>query len=226
MGSGIRIGGQPIQVEAGICSNPEPLPAIRELPLGHIDVAWYLLAELEAVTGLDTGILAGFEDRLEEGQIPMLEIALRLKALQADIDRLDAVEFSNHYTSYLESSAYMLTRGGSLVKPFDATAPERCQISTLDLVPPFDVGIEQAAKDAILAYGIHSALANLPMSLAELETALGKKFTGPFPGKSVFDELSSGENPQEELDNVIENIISALFRNDDLTPYRFWLVGL
>ena len=43
--SDIKIGGRPIAMEAGTCSNPNPLPAIRELPLGHIDVAWYMLAE-------------------------------------------------------------------------------------------------------------------------------------------------------------------------------------
>ena len=69
-GSDIRIGGQPIQLKAGTCSNPDPLPAVRDLPLGHSDVAWYLLAEVEAVTGLDKGILVTLENRLVEGRIP------------------------------------------------------------------------------------------------------------------------------------------------------------
>ena len=48
-GRDVQIGGRPIAMEAGTCSNPDPLPAIRELPLGHIDVAWYMLAEAETV---------------------------------------------------------------------------------------------------------------------------------------------------------------------------------
>ena len=183
--SGIQIGGQPIQLKAGTCSNPDPLPAVRDLPLGHIDVAWYLLAELEAVTGLDKGILVTLEDRLVEGRIPMLEVALRLKTLQADIGRLDAVGFSNHYRSYLESSAYMLTQSSGIVKPFDTKAPERDEIPALDLLPPFDAAIEQAARDAILAYAIHSALTIPPRPSFELQSELSKRFAGPFPGTDV-----------------------------------------
>ena len=225
-GSDIRIGGQPIQLKAGTCSNPDPLPAVRDLPLGHSDVAWYLLAEVEAVTGLDKGILVTLENRLVEGRIPMLEVALRLKTLQADIGRLDAIGFSNHYRSYLESSAYMQAQGSGIVKAFDTEAPERDEIPTLDLLPPFDTVIEQAARDAILAYVIHSALTSSPRPPFEVQSELTKRFGGPFPGESVFDELHGGADSQGELDRVIASIIGALFQNDHFPPYRFWLAGL
>lgn len=224
--SDIRIGEQPIQLRAGTCSNPDPSPAVRELPLGHIDVAWYLLAEMEAVTGLDKGIRVTFEDRLEDGRIPVLEVALRLKSLQADIGRLDSVGFSNNYRSYLESSAYMLAQGSNIAEPFDTKAPERGEIPTLDLLPPFDVGIEQSARDAILAYAIYLALTSPLGSLAELQSELSKRFAAPFPGESVFEELHGGTNSRDELDKVISSITKALFQNDHLPPYRFWLAGL
>ena len=48
-GSDVQIDEQPIVVSAGTCSNPDPLPAIRELPLAPIDIAWYLLAGAETV---------------------------------------------------------------------------------------------------------------------------------------------------------------------------------
>ena len=224
--SDIRIGGQPTQLKAGTCSNPDPLPAVRDLPLGHIDVAWYLLAEMEAVTGLDVGILGALENRLVEGRIPILEVALRLKTLQADMDRLDAVGFSNHYKSYLESSAYMLAQGSDVVKSFDTKAPERDEIPTLDLLTPFDAGIEQAAKDAILAYAIHSALTSPPRPLIELQSELRRRFSGSLPGESIFVELHSSANSQNETDKVIASIINVLVQNDHLPPYRFWLAGL
>ena len=222
----VRIGGNPILVEPGTCSNPDPLPAIRELPLAHIDVVWYMLAEIEVVTGLDTGILAGFEYRLEDGQIPVLECSLRLKAIQADIDRLDAVGFSNHFTSYLETSAYMLKDGRSHAEAFDSTAPERGQIPTLDLFPPFDPGIEHAAKDAILAYAIHSVLAYRLSAMTKLETELRKGFMDLFPGESVFDDLGRNANTYQELDKIVVSIIWSLFQNEYLKPEVFWLAAI
>ena len=51
-GRTIKSGGQPFRMEAGTCSNPDPLPAIRELPLAPIDVAWYMLAEAETAPAL------------------------------------------------------------------------------------------------------------------------------------------------------------------------------
>ena len=109
---------------------------------------------------------------------------------------------------------------------FDPSAPERGQIPTLDFHPPFDADIEQPARDAILAYSIHSVLANLPGAMEELETALRNRFIGPFPGKSQFDDLHSGAKLQGESDMTAENIIGSIIRNDHLAPDRFWLAGL
>ena len=85
-GRAVQIGGRPIAMEAGTCSNPDPLPAIRELPLGHIDVAWYMLAEAESAAGLDVGITATLDDRLAQGPIPVMEVNLRTQMIQTAID--------------------------------------------------------------------------------------------------------------------------------------------
>ena len=93
-GRTIESGGQPFIMEAGACSNPAPPPAIRELPLVHIDVAWYLLAEAEVTAGLDVGIAATRNDRLMQGLIPTLEVSLRIKTIQTAIDKLDSIGFA------------------------------------------------------------------------------------------------------------------------------------
>ena len=59
LGEDIRIDGEAIVMRPGTCSNPEPLPEIRSLPLGHIDVALYMLAQLEAASGINVGIREG-----------------------------------------------------------------------------------------------------------------------------------------------------------------------
>lgn len=224
--SGIRIGGQPIQIKAGTCSNPEPLSAIRKLPLAHIDCTWYMLAEIEVVAGLDKGISTTFRSRLEQGLIPVLEVALSWKTMQSSIDRFDAVRFSNDFAWYLEISVWLRKADKCLVENFDSLAPQRGQVPKLELLRPFDDDVEQAARDAVLAYAVHAGLANRPKEMTELEIALGKKFTGLFPGKMVFDDLNGNTEIHGKLDKAVKNIIGVLFRDEHLTPKDFWLAGL
>ena len=227
-GRDVKIGGRPIGMEAGSCSNPEPLPAIRELPLVHIDVAWYMLADAETAAGLDVGITATLDDRLAQGSIPVMEAGLRTQTIQTDIDRLNAVGFAAHLTNYVESTMYLLKEADRLDVTFDPLALERGQVPTLDKHGPFDSATEQAAKNAILAYGIRSALADQPQpeAVAELKTALEGRFTGPFPGKPVLDHWNEKPASLAELDQTVVTIIKALLQNEHLEPSYFWMAGL
>ena len=89
----VRIQGLPIRADAGICSNPDPLPEIRQLPLGHIDIAWYMLAASEAAAGLDEGIASRLIEQLQANPIPSLEFDLWRQRISSDIESLDAVSF-------------------------------------------------------------------------------------------------------------------------------------
>ena len=105
-GEEVRIEGEVIAMQPGACSNPEPLPEIRNLPLGHIDVSLYMLAQSEAAAGMDVGIRDSLQDRLVLGPIPMMEIFLRLEEMKSDIHRLDPVGFSSHFLKYVESGVF------------------------------------------------------------------------------------------------------------------------
>ena len=225
-GRAVQIGGRPIAMEAGTCSNPDPLPAIRELPLGHIDVAWYMLAEAESAAGLDGGITATLDDRLAQGPIPVMEANLRTQMMQTDIARLDAGGFAAHFTKYVESTVYLIKERVRLQTTFDPLTLERGQVPALDKNAPFDPVAERVAKEAILAYGIHSAMADHREAMTELENALDDQFTGPFPGKPVFDHWNEKSASLAELDQTVVTIIKALLQNEHLEPSYFWMAGL
>ena len=225
-GSDVQIDGQPIHAEAGICCNPDPISAIRERPLAHIDIARYMLAQAETAANLDKGITSALQDRLEEGPISTSEFFLRRQAIQTSISGFDAVGFTNHFTRYIEIAVYLSRKAKALVKSFNPLAPERCRIPSLDLVKPFDLKIEEVAKDAIFSYGIHSLLANRLEAMAELEITLSNGFEGPFPGKTIFNHWKEQADACSGLDKEVIDILRALSRNEHLTPYRFWLSGL
>ena len=225
-GDDVKVGGQPIGIPPGTCSNPDPLPAIRELPLGDIDLARYMLAEAEIAAGVDVGVTAKLSDRLAHGLIPVMELSLRMKKMQVDIDRLDADRLAADFTSYLEVMTYMSKEGSRLRTAFDPLAPERGQIPALDRKPPYDPAAERAAISAFLAYGIRAALAGRRNAMLELEVALDNVFAGVFPGKPLFDCWKRMRTILQPLDQAVASSIRALLRGDHVEPNDFWMAGL
>jgi len=183
----VEIGGKPIGMEAGACSNPDPLPAIREMPLGPIDLGWYMLAEVETAARVDVGIVTGLNNRLTQGPIPFMESGLRAQKMQVYVDSLDAGKFTAYLNAYVEAATYMVKEAGRLKDSFDVLARERGQVPTLVMSEPFDPVTESIASDAIIAYAIRAALAGRRGAMLELEAALESGFSTDFPGCRVFD---------------------------------------
>ena len=225
-GTSVEVGGQPIKLEPGTCSNPDPLPEIRELPLGHIDCAWYILAESEVSANIDVDICSSLNKRLTEGTIPQLEFALRMKIIQRNISSLNATGFAEHFTKFIETTVHCLKNMEHLTSAFDAVAPTRENIPTLDSYTSVDPMIEQVAKEAVLGFGIHTIMADQSEAFFELETALADYFGNFFPGKSVFDYLNDGLLSLTGQDLVVAERIKNHLRNGHFAPREFYLVGL
>ncbi len=225
-GSKAKIGGERIGMEAGSCSNTSPSPAIREHPIAHLDVAWYLLARVETAAGINAGITDKLGQLLVKDSIPLMEVELRTKMIQADVDTLDAEKFTSHFMPYVESAVYLSKEARRLREPLDPLAPKRGQIPALDKNGPFDTVAERVAKDAIIVFGIRSAIENQPEAMTKLESGLEGRFRGPFPGKLLFDYWSERTRSIEQLDNVVLDIIKSFLRNVNVEPNGFWMAGL
>jgi hypothetical protein len=130
----VEIDGEPIGMLPGSCSNPDPSPTIRDHPLGPIDIAWYMLADTEISAGLDIGISTTLHERLVDGQIPILELR---RKIHADVERLDAMRFSDDLASYAESIVYLSENAAELRTGFDPLAPLRGCIPVLSTTAPF-----------------------------------------------------------------------------------------
>ena len=222
----IEIGGQPIRIEAGHCSNPDPLPAIKQLPLGHIDIAWYILAETEQAAGLELGILQALDDRLEPERIPALEFSLRLRIVQARISRFDPKGFAGHLWAYIEATVYLLKDGKKYRKIGDFTAPERHEIPALDSDAELGSEADEAANASVIAYCLYSVLSNRSSEAGHLEAALNEQFANSLPGRSVFKQFHGQEKMQGELEKIVCDLALSLSRGKYLPPPNFWMAGL
>ena len=225
-GEEVKIEGAPVAMRPGTCSNPNPLPAIRELPLGAIDLAWYMLAEAEIAGDVDVGVAKGLGDRLTLGAIPTMEANLRLRRMEVDVDGLDADGFALHLAAYVEGAAYVSKEADHIKATFDPLSPERGQIPTVNQNPPHDPVVERAAIDAILAYGIRAALAFRSEAMMELEGALDRVFAEAFPGKIVFDHWNGMGVSLGQLEHSVVDFIKVLLQREHVQPYEFWMAGL
>ena len=218
--------GQTIILEPGTCSNPDPPPAIQELPLTHIDCTWYELAQSEVLANADVGINTSLYNRLTEGEIPQLEFGLRIRVIQKNIISLNANGFAEHLTKFIETTVHYSKNRQYLLSTFDAVAPKRENIPTLDSYTLVEPMVEEVAREAVLGYGIHSIMVDESVAILELETALIDYFGNTFPGKSVFDYLNNELSSLTEQDHIVAEIIKNYLRNGNFAPYGFCLAGL
>ena len=220
------ISGESIEIEPGSCSIPDPLPRVGEIPLRHIDLTWYMLAEAETAAGLDIGIKATLGDRMVRGLIPFMECSLRLQTIQRDITKLDTSGFAAHIAPYLEAAVYTLSAVGPPNENRDLITPERGHVPTLDKHPPYDPRAEQAAKHAILAYGVCAALTTPVGPMTDLETAVFNHFQGPFPGKAVFDHWNEKPTSLRDWDRVVATTVKVLLQGGHVNPPDICKAGL
>ena len=225
-GRKVLIGGEPIRMTIGSCSNPDPLPGIRDLPLAHIDNAWYMLAQAETIGKINAGITCSLKERLQEGPIPVSECYLRRLLIEGGVSALNAAEFARHFRPYVESSAYIMKEGKGYRENFDPRAPERKEIPKIGEAPPYHNEVEQVSKDAILAFAIWSALEGRLELMTDLEVELKKHFHGTIPGQIVFRQVRGQKSMEDEVDRMVGRVITNMGGGDYLSPEEFWYSGL
>ncbi|WP_457095969.1 tetratricopeptide repeat protein [Lysobacter sp. P5_B9] len=223
----VVLGGETISMRPGICSNPEPVKEIADRPLGSIDIAWYMLAEAELMSRKAVGILDGLYDRLSDGPIPMLEISLRSKRLEIDIEDMNPDGFVRHLLGHIEGIAYLSDHVEEFRRDFDVLNPERKAIPAIALS---DVSSkhDHLANDAVFAYAISCACRQAPDALLELFAALDSCFGPGVIGGDIFSRARSGSDrlpPASFEDVLIDNAMA--FRNDvPATPRDYLLAGV
>ena len=225
-GRDTKVQGEPIVVIPGACSNPEPMREIQQRSLGHIVLAWYMLAEVEIAAGLDLGIRGVLTRITMQGHVPMLEHSLRLKVLAADIETLDPARFSTHLSYYVASAKYCYANSEALRKSFDPIDPERIVIPPILLDGPYDPSTEKAASHAILAYCVRSLLNGRLEAISYLRDALGSNLGQSYPGKSLFENWDTNATEPSDLDSEIAAILPLCLRSGQPRPDLLFRAGL
>lgn len=214
-GRDTEVAGEPIAMRPGTCSNPEPVPAIEQQPLGHIDFAWYMLAEIELANGLDIGVRGIVRQLSTQGHIPISEHALRTDVLAAAISAQNPAAFASHFADYLASATYCVANRDAIRRTMNILDPPRAEIPALPRNGPYDSVTERSAHHAILAYAVHSLLDGGHDVAGQLRDALTHELGDPYAGKQFLDDPGGANADSTELDGEV----AALLRRC-VTPHR------
>ena len=223
--AGIEVAGQPVWLEAGTCSNPEPVAAIRERPLAHVDLAWYLMAETEVAAGIDVGVRRRLEERLGGNGIPAMDLRLRMRVMQKAIDRVDAEGFSRGFREYIEAAVYVSTERRWVEESWDGLVPNRGRIPKLNADRLFEDRAEHAGRESILAYAVCAGLEGRTGAMDRLKNALVQEFESRIPGECVLRAWRRGAADLNDLECVVVEIAQCLESDEYMDPERFWAAG-
>ena len=220
------IDGKPIAILPGTCSNPEPPASIKELPLGPLDLAWYMLAEAEIASECDVGIVKSLHSKLKDGPILLMEMTLRYRWITMDVLNSDSAGFARHLLDYLACTKYGHGQDQASRAAFSPLAPPRGEVSPLsdtDLSKPDVVG---GAEDAVLAFAMAAAFRGVADPAVELRKNLTKVIGKSYHGKPIVDKLCGIDVPLAPLEKTVTEAIALMRSGTHLEPRKLWEVGL
>ena len=221
-----KIEGKPIVMLPGACSNPEPVPAIKQHPLGHIDFAWYMLAEIELASRLDVGVREVVEQLGAEGYIPFSEFMFRTQILGATISAQNPLDFSLHFSHYLAAATYCVVNRAAIRRSFSILDPERAVIPALPHNGPYELATEHSAQHAILAYGVRSLLDGASAAIDQLRDGLRREFGDSHPGSCLFDNKDAANADGNDLDSEVAEILGCSLIAERPSPDLIFRAGL
>ncbi len=85
---------------------------------------------------------------------------------------------------------------------------------------------EGLAIDALIAFGMASALRGTPDPVIVLQKSLTEIVGDNYPAKTIIDKWPGVDVPLAALDKVVSEAIAGLRSDEYLAPRRIWEVGL
>jgi tetratricopeptide (TPR) repeat protein len=206
----------------GMCSNPEPKDT-SSLPLGSIDVVFYLLAQCGLRVGAGADLNARLVQYLTGREIPFCEMMLRQDGLEAAIRALDVEEVGFWLPRYVAAQLYRKSFAPAF-PPFDVIDPEYAELGVPDSSALSEPPAVEVVEEALLVFGVRAALDGREDCIAAL-TKLVEAQYGAHPALSFLNVL----NGAKAQDTTAEAAAAAIFRvvqRQTLTPNDLFLVSV
>ena len=218
--------GEQFDMLYGVCSNPNPLQEIWQHTLGHIDIAWYLLADLETITNCDVSGSTVLLKQMVQGQIPSLEFEHRLKIMESTIQKLDPINFCAHFAEFMAARVYFEDNAERLKGTLNSLDPVRETIPLIEFTVKTEQYLEPNAIQPIMAFGFMCLFLEKKERFFVLGETLAAKFGVCYPGREIFLTEDTTRWSCGDLEKRLGEILFSCFKSTVPHPTLLIYVGI
>lgn len=201
----------------GLCSAPNPKEEIKEMPLGPIELVWYLLVEVEVATGSDAGVETELSSLLPRGKILEMESKLRYLKMVVAIKTIHSKKFIDSLPLYIEARINF-HNDKSKSNSWDPMQPNYAEIPKLSNSQLQNDIVIHYANEAVVAFGLNAVLSDNAVSLSLLTEGWEENLGKNYPGSEVVQTLMSNTSTQNDGFTQLSTKISKLTRQKSLNP--------
>lgn len=195
------------------------------MPLGHIAVGWYLLAEAEIAGEAGSAVADSLRSRLGGKAIPSMEINLRSARLEASIKRSDVERFFASLAGWIEGLFWVQSLGPRFrdFSPLDPTYGEIEQASPEQFATPEG---QRHLANGLFAFGIAASLQKRSDALQKLNAAMADKHYSSDLNRLagvMAGVIEPKPQPEEAVQVAIQQVAS---RASDFQPDEVFVAAL
>jgi tetratricopeptide (TPR) repeat protein len=215
---------QETAIAPGMCSNPEPSD-LSDMPLGHIAIAWYLLAEAEIAGEVGSAIADSMRSRLGGKAIPSMETNLRSARLKASIKSSDVERFFASLASWVEGLLYIQGLGPR----FRDFSPLNPIYGEIEPASPEQFATPEGQRhlaNGLFAFGIAASLQKRPDALQKLYVAMAERHYSSDLNR-LGGVMAGAIEPKAQPEEAVQVAIhQAASRASDLQPDDVFVAAL
>jgi hypothetical protein len=197
----------------GMCSDPAPLPEIKDRPLPQRLLPWYQLAELEALTSDSQLVLAALRERTGKagGLLPM-EVTLASYLIQAALRALNVDRFLDTLAIYSRAVVEGVAIMASRRRQVDAFAMPAGMLKPVTGDDWSDKSIREATTSAVLVFAVTAVCSGRRDVFEDLRARLLRTEGVDVSLAPLFDAIAEPSNTRDDLIVVIASVLGQMLQ--------------
>jgi tetratricopeptide (TPR) repeat protein len=212
----------PIERQAmviGMCSNPDPLPEMKDRRLPQRLLPWYELAELETQVSDQQFVLTTLRQRTTKDGLLTMEITLAGSLMRAAVRLLNVDRFLEGLPTYPRAVA-MIAETLPMRRTVDLFSMPTGQLKPVKMPEWGDKSIREATASAVLIFGLTAVCSNRRDAFEDLrDRLLGMVGVGASLAP-LFETMEAPPDRRDDLIDLLAGILGQMLQKDFMFDAR------
>jgi hypothetical protein len=203
----------------GMCSNPDPLPELKDRPLPQRLLPWYELAELEAQVSDSQFVLTALRRRTENGGLLPMESTLAATLMQAAVRTLSVDRFLETLAVYARAVASAAARTPT-TRPEDILAMPIGLLAPVNATEWNDKSIVNATASAVVIFGLTAVCSHKRDVFEELRARLVRIEGAGASLAPLFEKVTAPSDSRDDLIVLVAEVLGQMMQKDFIFDAR------